>query len=288
MNGAINYQVHQMSNFISWVAFGVLKQARQPSSLFSEKVSSVLQATRLPMGTILTALEYVNQRFSAKPIINNTMILSEEVTFHVLIVGFILANKIMDDSTFTNKSWEQASGLDLNLLNKLERDWLEEVKFNLSPTNFENNIAILQECYYTWLSRFSSSGASYSNVNPSYLNTPTTTTNMAAVNAHLPPNVPVTAPVATNATVVGGGDSYYSYSSSPVAEVYQNPVDYGYYNYTNSNNYNQNYNYQPYNYQNYYNTYQPPQMFVPNGYHHHHPPPPPLYDPAIVSVSVMR
>ncbi|KAL6454309.1 mug80 Meiotically up-regulated gene 80 protein [Candida maltosa Xu316] len=241
-----------MSNFISWVAFGVLKQARQPSSLFSEKVSSVLQATRLPMGTILTALEYVNQRFSAKPIINNTMILSEEVTFHVLIVGFILANKIMDDSTFTNKSWEQASGLDLNLLNKLERDWLEEVKFNLSPTNFENNIAILQECYYTWLSRFSST------------------------------------PVATNATVVGGGDSYYSYSSSPVAEVYQNPVDYGYYNYTNSNNYNQNYNYQPYNYQNYYNTYQPPQMFVPNGYHHHHPPPPPLYDPAIVSVSVMR
>ncbi|KAI5968200.1 CLG1 [Candida margitis] len=153
VNGGINtvmeYDIPQMSAFLGWCTFGMLKQNKSPSKDFECLVSSVLSATRLPKSTIMISLEYLNQRFSPKEL----PALPENVIFNYLIVGLILANKFNDDNTFTNKSWSGATGLQIELLNKEERSWLEEVKWSLSVVNYQYNLVTLQECWETWVQR---------------------------------------------------------------------------------------------------------------------------------------
>ncbi|RLV95396.1 Meiotically up-regulated protein [Spathaspora sp. JA1] len=166
INSVLEYNLNQMASFLSWCGFGMLKQSRNPSLEFDQLIVSVLFATRLPKSTIIIALEYMNQRFSSDSSITNKT-LSEGEIFNHLIVSLVLANKFNDDNTFTNKSWCGATGLDLHKLNKLEQDWLEYVKWSLNVVNFESNILTLEECWKTWLDKYSNSTrATSSNTTP--------------------------------------------------------------------------------------------------------------------------
>ncbi|KAI5962522.1 CLG1 [Candida pseudojiufengensis] len=156
INSVLEYDLNQMSSFLGWCTFGMLKQQTSPSKDFDNLISSVLFATRLPKSTIIIALEYMNQRFSSKFIQKN---LAETEIFNFLVVSLVLANKFNDDNTFTNKSWCGATGLQILKLNKLENEWLEEIKWSLSIINFESNILILNECWKTWCEKYSTSGS---------------------------------------------------------------------------------------------------------------------------------
>ncbi|EGV65391.1 hypothetical protein CANTEDRAFT_102877 [Yamadazyma tenuis ATCC 10573] len=158
INSVLEYDLTNMSTFLSWCAFGMLKQNRNPTKDFEGLVNSVLFATRLPKSTIIIALEYMNQRFSSKGI--NT--LSESEIFIKLIVGLILGNKFNDDNTFTNRSWCGATGLQISVLNEEEMTWLQEVKWNLNVVNFESNIITLEECWKTWLEKYTPKDVSVS------------------------------------------------------------------------------------------------------------------------------
>ncbi|KAK6456418.1 cyclin-like protein [Scheffersomyces xylosifermentans] len=155
INSVLEYDLNNMATFLSWCAFGMLKQSRNPTKEFEGLVVSVLFATRLPKSTIVIALEYMNQRFSSKKDLTNS-ILTEHEIFVYLVVALILANKFNDDNTFTNKSWCGATGLELALLNRYEKEWLEECKWSLNVVNFESNILTLEECWKTWLEKYGS------------------------------------------------------------------------------------------------------------------------------------
>lgn len=43
----------------------------------------------------------------------------------------MLANKILDDHTYTNKTWSEVSGLPLNVLNGAEEEFLQGLEFDL-------------------------------------------------------------------------------------------------------------------------------------------------------------
>ncbi|CAK7900549.1 hypothetical protein CAAN1_05S06832 [[Candida] anglica] len=153
-NGGISpvleYNIDNMATFLSWCTFGMLKQNRNPTKEFDNLVVSVLFATRLPKSTIIIALEYMNQRYSSAVLGN----LSETEIFTVLIIALILANKFNDDNTFTNRSWCGAAGLSLEVVNAEEKLWLEEVRWQLNVVNFESNIRTLEECWTTWLEKY--------------------------------------------------------------------------------------------------------------------------------------
>lgn len=151
INPISDYDLNNMSTFLSWCSFGMLKQNRNPSKEFENLVLSVLYATRLPKSTIVIALEYMNQRFSNK----NFNFLSESDIFLKLTIALILGNKFNDDNTFTNKSWSGATGLSCTLLNTEEMEWLKDIKWQLNVVNFEENIKTLEECWKTWLKKYS-------------------------------------------------------------------------------------------------------------------------------------
>lgn len=153
INSVLEYDLTNMSTFLSWCGFGMLKQNRNPSKEFENLINSVLFATRLPKSTIIISLEYMNQRFSNKQFGE----LSESEIFIKMIVSLILGNKFNDDNTFTNRSWCGATGLQIDILNKEEKEWLSEVNWQLNVVNFESNIITLEECWKTWLDKYSSS-----------------------------------------------------------------------------------------------------------------------------------
>ncbi|KAK6198084.1 cyclin-like protein [Scheffersomyces amazonensis] len=157
INSVLEYDLNTMACFLSWCSFGMLKQRRNPTKEFESLIVSVLFATRLPKSTIIIALEYMNQRFSSHSDLSlggSGKKLTEQEIFVNLIVSLILANKFNDDNTFTNKSWCGATGLQLQVLNKEEKDWLDECKWSLNVVNFESNIITLEECWTTWLDKY--------------------------------------------------------------------------------------------------------------------------------------
>lgn len=167
INSVLEYDLSNMSTFLSWCGFGMLKQNRNPSKEFENLINSVLFATRLPKSTIIISLEYMNQRFSNQKFGE----LSESEIFIKLIVSLILGNKFNDDNTFTNRSWCGATGLQIEILNKEEKDWLQEVNWQLNVVSFENNIITLEECWKTWLEKYSNTNSPNSITN----NTPNMT-----------------------------------------------------------------------------------------------------------------
>lgn len=236
------YQISDMPSFIGWACHGILKQNRTTSEFLLNSTQSLLFSTRLSIPTILAGLEYINQRFSNKEIYH----LQDQEIFQILVVSFLLSNKMNDDATFTNKSWEQASGIPLSVLNREEREWLNEVKFNLAVTKYEANISVLDQCWKTWVNKY---GSCHSE----------------------PPSSPT--------YYTPEVDAYY-YSSHH--HSYSSPISYLQHSYSNPYPQHQQCNYQ-YQYQPQYQpTYQlHTQYLVPQP----PPPPPSYYDPAIVSVN---
>ncbi|CCE72794.1 Piso0_000388 [Millerozyma farinosa CBS 7064] len=195
-NPVLEYDLDNMASFLGWCTFGMLKQDRNPSKDFDKLIKSVLYATRLPKSTIIVALEYLNQRFSSK----NLGSLTESQVFIKLIMSLILGNKFNDDNTFTNRSWAGASGINIEILNKEEAEWLEEVEWSLNVVLYESNICTLEECWKTWLEKHGKS--------PSYVATSSPSFN----------------PYSSVPSSPAYNDSSYSYSySSPVAS---SPIKY--------------------------------------------------------------
>ena len=172
ISSILEYNINNMSTFLSWCTFGMLKQNRNPGNQFDEWVILVLYATRLPKLTIIIALEYMNQRYLKLELLPS---MKDTDIFTVLIVSLVLANKFNDDNTFTNRLWSGATGIDIAILNREERTWLAEVGWQLNVVQFESNIRTLEACWSTWLEKYTqkcSLPSVSSPLSPNYRDTP--------------------------------------------------------------------------------------------------------------------
>ncbi|SMN18067.1 similar to Saccharomyces cerevisiae YGL215W CLG1 Cyclin-like protein that interacts with Pho85p [Maudiozyma saulgeensis] len=106
-------------------------------NLFLKGIISVLNATRLPSVTIFMSLDYLLKYLRKLPdgidSIGGKFI---NVIYQNTIVSLILANKFNDDKTFTNKSWSQATGMDIDLINSYEKNWLNIFNWKLYDDKF--------------------------------------------------------------------------------------------------------------------------------------------------------
>ncbi|KAI9574902.1 hypothetical protein HD554DRAFT_2325417 [Boletus coccyginus] len=131
-------------------------QLRQPMPLYlTTRVHSLLMSTLLQPSAMMLALWYIvrlpvyfgapglgpehvkERRFRVELLSDVHDVLDGEslegtATFRLIVLGCMLANKWLDDHTFSNKTWHTISNVPVQLLNKLEYFALDILSYDLS------------------------------------------------------------------------------------------------------------------------------------------------------------
>lgn len=146
VSATLDYEMELMADFVSEKAQGMyalfrsnicladidIHRSMQPGSIvhprFRKWVAQVLAATRLPSATILLSLHYLTHRIQTFP---KTIDGSETQLYHLLAVSMVLGSKFLDDNTFINRSWSDVTSIKVSDLNRLEREWLRLIEYDL-------------------------------------------------------------------------------------------------------------------------------------------------------------
>ncbi|KAI8099582.1 uncharacterized protein BX664DRAFT_321651 [Halteromyces radiatus] len=97
------------------------------SPAFKRFCLQVLTATQLSESAVFLALKYIANLLESNPSIEG----AEGSEYRLFIVALMLANKFLDDNTFTNKTWSEVSGMKVQDLNIMEAEFLEALEYNL-------------------------------------------------------------------------------------------------------------------------------------------------------------
>ncbi|GAN11836.1 hypothetical protein MAM1_1073d11447 [Mucor ambiguus] len=106
---------------------------------FKVYVQKVLKATQISCTCMILALHYIQRLRAAYPSIRASI--GSEV--RLFTTALVLANKYLDDNTFTNKTWSEVSSIPVNELNIMEMEFLSALNYN---------IHIPQKQFFAWTS----------------------------------------------------------------------------------------------------------------------------------------
>lgn len=94
---------------------------------FKLYVQKVLKATQISCTCMLLALYYIQRLRTAYPSIHASI--GSEV--RLFTTALVLANKYLDDNTFTNKTWSDVSSIPVSELNIMEMEFLSALDYNI-------------------------------------------------------------------------------------------------------------------------------------------------------------
>jgi hypothetical protein len=129
----LDYDLNVKAEFLANVSCNFINIAKPWTSL-TMFVEKVLNQTRLPSSTVVLGVTYLAKRLSyetpddqdpSAPLIPTTQL------YEYLTISLLLANKFLDDNTFTNTSWSDISGIPRQDINVMERDWLRKLGYSL-------------------------------------------------------------------------------------------------------------------------------------------------------------
>ncbi|KAF9082388.1 hypothetical protein BGX23_012510, partial [Mortierella sp. AD031] len=103
----------------------------QPRPMFRKFCLDVLSATLLSPSVILLSLKYVQQLMINLKENNKTPSTGEGSEFRLFTGALILANKFLDDNTFTNRTWANITGISVKEVNYIELQFLQGINFRL-------------------------------------------------------------------------------------------------------------------------------------------------------------
>ncbi|KAF7723554.1 hypothetical protein EC973_001843 [Apophysomyces ossiformis] len=107
---------------------------------FKSFCQKILKATQISCACIVLALYYIHRLRSAYPAIRAST--GSEV--RLFTTALVLANKYLDDNTFTNKTWSDVSSIPVNELNIMEMEFLSALQYN---------IHIPDQQFFIWVSQ---------------------------------------------------------------------------------------------------------------------------------------
>ncbi|THH31557.1 hypothetical protein EUX98_g2615 [Antrodiella citrinella] len=112
------------------------------SYAFTRFMQKVLETTQVSQSVIVLSLHYI-YRLKMRNGFTNGQAGSE---YRVAIGALILANKFVDDNTYTNKTWSEVSGIELTELNRMEREFLLGIDFDLyvDKTTYDSWLNLLK------------------------------------------------------------------------------------------------------------------------------------------------
>ncbi|KAL1709304.1 cyclin-domain-containing protein [Schizophyllum commune] len=112
-----------------------------PSPIFVQFMQKLLETTQVSHSVIVLSLFYIRRlRTKAR---TPAQAGSE---FRIAVAGLMMANKFLDDNTYTNKTWSDVSGIGMEQINRMEREFLEGVDYNLyvHQRDFESWVQLLR------------------------------------------------------------------------------------------------------------------------------------------------
>ncbi|KAI0662354.1 cyclin-domain-containing protein [Cubamyces menziesii] len=112
------------------------------SPAFVRFMQKVLETTQVSQSVIVLSLRYI-YRLKARNPFTTGQAGSE---YRVAIAALMLANKFVDDNTYTNKTWSEVSGIELSEVNRMEREFLLGIDFGLyvDKTTYESWLNLLK------------------------------------------------------------------------------------------------------------------------------------------------
>ncbi|KDQ51302.1 hypothetical protein JAAARDRAFT_62518 [Jaapia argillacea MUCL 33604] len=94
---------------------------------FVSFMQKLLETTQVSQSVIVLSLHYI-YRLKERNRFTNGQAGSE---FRVAVAALMMANKFVDDNTYTNKTWSEISSISLSEINRMEREFLLGIDFNL-------------------------------------------------------------------------------------------------------------------------------------------------------------
>ncbi|CAO3684353.1 unnamed protein product [Rhizopus stolonifer] len=101
--------------------------ANMTSVAFKKFCRQILNATQLSESVVLLSLKYIAILLQNSPSIQG----ADGSEYRLFTVSLMLANKFLDDNTFTNKTWSEVSGMKVTDLNIMELEFLDVLHFRL-------------------------------------------------------------------------------------------------------------------------------------------------------------
>ncbi|KAG8220195.1 cyclin-domain-containing protein [Butyriboletus roseoflavus] len=113
-----------------------------PSPTFVQFMQKLLETTQVSQSVIVLSLHYI-WRLKERNRFTSGLPGSE---FRIAVAALMMANKFLDDNTYTNKTWSEVSGIDLSEINRMEREFLMGVDFALyvSGKKYESWLNLLK------------------------------------------------------------------------------------------------------------------------------------------------
>lgn len=108
--------------------------AVRPTKAFRSFVASVISQTNLPPTALSLALFYIYRLKTTAP---RPIMAHANSEYRVFTTALVLANKFLDDNTFTNKSWADMTKLPLNEISAMEIEFLTSLNYKLNLTSTE-------------------------------------------------------------------------------------------------------------------------------------------------------
>ncbi|GAA6048856.1 hypothetical protein JCM3770_003654 [Rhodotorula araucariae] len=108
---------------------GVTKLQVRPSDRFVRFCQEVLSTTQVSESVVLLALLFIS-RLKQRNAING----AQGSEYRLAVTGLMLANKILDDNTYTAQTWSQVSSLELGPLVAGEAEFLRGLDWSLHVT----------------------------------------------------------------------------------------------------------------------------------------------------------
>lgn len=105
-------------------------------------LQKLLETTQVSKSVIVLSLHYI-YRLKER---NQWTPAQEGSEFRIAVAGLMMANKFLDDNTYTNKTWSEVSGISLTEINRMEREFLLGVDFDLyvSKPTYESWLNLLK------------------------------------------------------------------------------------------------------------------------------------------------
>ncbi|KAG2189098.1 hypothetical protein INT44_004240 [Umbelopsis vinacea] len=122
-----------------WAKLGTSTVDSKRYSMFRSFCKDVISATQISSSCILVSLRYIRVLRSCYPSIKGSV----GSEFRLFTTSLILANKFLDDNTYTNKTWSEVSNIPVNELNIMEIEFLSALDYN---------VYVSEEQYLSWIS----------------------------------------------------------------------------------------------------------------------------------------
>lgn len=102
----------------------------KPSTGFRKWVTTILSTTLVAQNVVILALLFIYRLKKLNPSVRG----KPGSEYRLLTVALMLGNKFLDDNTYTNKTWAEVSGINVNEVHIMEVEFLSNMKYCLFTT----------------------------------------------------------------------------------------------------------------------------------------------------------